>query len=206
MNMYVPKRFAAPDQEAAITLLEKHGFATLITPLEGDCHITHLPMPLDREKHHLLCHMARGNAHHKHLESAQSIAVFMGPHAYMSPNWYRSDTVPTWNYAVVHVRATAVILSDKSELFVLLDRLSQQYESPLPKPWRATRDSDVDSKLDGIVGFSLPLDTITAKFKLDQHLGVEAIDHLAANLEDQPGRDHPELAELMRLQVHKKRP
>ena len=183
MTMYVPQRFTAPNPAAALTVIENHGFATLVTPAGEECHVTHLPLLLDRETNQLLGHMARANRHHEYLENHTSTAIFTGPHGYMSPNWYLSDTVPTWNYAVVHVEAVAALITDPAELYALVDRLSRQYESSLPKPWRPARNADVDRKLEGIVGFSLSLESLTAKFKLDQHLGTDAVEHLAANLE-----------------------
>ncbi len=201
MTMYVPQRFAAPDSVATLTVIEDHGFATLVTPAGDECHITHLPLLLDREKNRLLGHMARANRHHEYLESHTSTAIFTGPHGYLSPNWYLADTVPTWNYAVVHVQAVAALITDPAELYVLVDLLSQQYESSLPNPWRPARNADVARKLGGIVGFSLPLESLTAKFKLDQNLGADAVEHLAANLESVSGKDHRQLAALMRRQV-----
>ncbi|MCZ6560474.1 MAG: FMN-binding negative transcriptional regulator [Gammaproteobacteria bacterium] len=204
MAMHVPQRFAATDTKVALAIIENHGFATLITPTETACQITHLPMLLDQENNRLLGHMALANEHHRYLEGNPSTAIFMGPHAYMSPNWYISDTVPTWNYAVVHVQAMASLIADAGELFRLVDRLTQQYESPLPKPWIVARDAAVEKNLQGIVGFRLPLDSVTTKLKLDQHLGTEAVEHLATNLESAPGKDHQELAAMMRRQVRKK--
>ena len=204
MTMYVPQRFAAPNPEAALTVIENHGFATLVTPAGDECRITHLPLLLDRETNQLLGHMARANRHHEYLEGNTSTAIFTGPHGYMSPNWYRSDTVPTWNYAVVHVEAVAALITDPAELYALVDRLGRQYESSLPNPWRPARTAFVDKQLAGIIGFSLSLNCITAKFKLDQHLGADAVEHLAANLESASGKDHQALAALMRRQVHEK--
>ena len=201
MTMYVPQRFAAPDSEAALMVIENHGFATLVTPDGDDCHISHLPLQLDREKNQLLGHMAKANKHHEFLESNTSTAIFIGPHAYLSPNWYLSDTVPTWNYVVVHVQAVAALITDPDELYELVDRLSQQYESSLPNPWRPARETKVIKQLGAIIGFSLPLDRITAKFKLDQHLGADAVEHLTANLESAPGKNHQVLAALMRRQL-----
>ena len=204
MTMYVPQRFAAPDSEAALTMIENHGFATLVTPTGDECHISHLPLLLDREKNQLLGHMARANRHHEYLEGNSSTAIFTGPHAYVSPNWYRSDTVPTWNYVVVHVQAVAALITDPAELYALVDRLSQQYESSLPNPWRPAKGAGVDKQLGRIIGFSLSLELITAKFKLDQHLGADAVEHLATNLESASGTDNQVLAALMRQQVREK--
>ena len=201
MTMYVPQRFAAPDSEAALTVIENHGFAALVTPAGDECHITHLPLLLDREKNQLLGHVARANRHHEYLERNTSTAIFTGPHAYFSPNWYLTATVPTWNYAVVHVQAVAALITDPDELYVLVERLSQQYESSLSNPWRPARGPGVDKQLRAIVGFSLPLESVTAKFKLDQHLGADAVEHLVANLESDAGKDHRVLAVLMRRQA-----
>ena len=201
MTMYIPERFSCQDEESALRLIEDYGFATIVTPVREDCHITHLPLLLDRDEHCLLGHMARANRHHEHLEFNSSTAIFTGPHAYISPNWYPDDTVPTWNYAVVHVQAQASVISDDDELYAIIDRLSRQYESGQPEPWQPKRNQGVEKKLRGIVGFRLPLTSISAKFKMDRNLGAEAVEHVAANLESVPGKDNQELAALMRQQV-----
>ena len=46
----------------------------------------------------------------------RAVAVFRGPHGYVSPGWLVTDQsrqgVPTWNFAVVHATGTLVAIDD----------------------------------------------------------------------------------------------
>ena len=44
---------------------------------------------------------------------AEALAVFHGPHGYVSPAVYEEQpSVPTWNYVVVHVRGKARVVPE----------------------------------------------------------------------------------------------
>jgi transcriptional regulator len=145
----------------------------------------------------LLGHVARGNAQWQALAAGQrSLAIFAGPHAYVSPSWYEQHpSVPTWNYAVVHAHGTARIM-DEAELHDLLLRLSATYEAGRPEPWRMSGlPADyVDQMLKAIVGFELAVEKLEGKFKLSQNRPGE-IARVTAALDRDGER---ELAELMR--------
>jgi hypothetical protein len=107
MSLYLPEHFATGERTAIARLMHEHPFATLLTPAAPEPRITHLPLVhvADREPHGtLLGHFARANPHVDAAAVAESIAIFHGPHAYVSPSWYArpAAAVPTWNYAVVH--------------------------------------------------------------------------------------------------------
>jgi transcriptional regulator len=119
----------------------------------------------------LLCHMARANPQWQHFSSCGEIlAVFQGPHAYVSPSWYSSPGVPTWNYAVVHLRGKPRLIESESELEALIERLTHIYESHTPNPWKPNLSGERRTKLlNMIVGFEIEITEIQAKFKLSQN-------------------------------------
>ena len=106
--MYTPESFKVSDLQTLHLDMERWNFATLITPeAEGGLQVTHLPLLLKRDAGGLgilAGHMAKANAHWKAFNAdRESLAIFHGPHAYISPRWYHTDqAVPTWNYVVVH--------------------------------------------------------------------------------------------------------
>src|SRR5262245_22604814 len=105
--MYIPKHFQTDDIAQMHELMRHHNFATLVTQQDGAPFASHLPFLLDatRGPHGtLLAHLARANPQWQHLAAGQvALAIFHGPHAYVSPSWYAAKlSVPTWNYAVVH--------------------------------------------------------------------------------------------------------
>src|SRR5262245_1751958 len=105
--MYVPQHFAQTDAEALAGIIRDHNFATLITAGPPGLFATHLPFVADSREppRRLRAHMARANPHWRDIgEGADALAIFQGPHAYVSPSWYvSSPRVPTWNYISVHV-------------------------------------------------------------------------------------------------------
>lgn len=172
--MYTPRHFAAEDA-AGLDLIERHGFGTLIMTVDGSPEISHLPFVLDREGGRLLAHAARANPIWKAMDgTAEATAVFTGPNAYVSPDWYEKPAaaVPTWNYAVVHVHGRPETLDDAGLIDVLV-RLSALHEGKLaPKrPW--TVDKLAPEFFAGlrkvIVGFALPVERLETKIKMSQN-------------------------------------
>jgi transcriptional regulator len=107
MGLYVPTHFDTRDRAAVARLLHDHPFATLVTPAKDEPFVSHVPRLhiADREPHGtLIGHFARAPIRTPQRDGRRSIAIFHGPHAYVSPSWYAEPAVavPTWNYAVVH--------------------------------------------------------------------------------------------------------
>ena len=173
--LYVPESFAERDEAALHAFIDAYGFAMLISPDAADPPVTHLPLLLDRSRGKqgvLLGHVARGNPHWHHLESQPEVlAVFHGPHAYVSPSWYESHpSVPTWNYATVHAHGTARLLHEARDLEQLVGRLVDQYEGGRAQPWSIELPPDYQTQmLRGIVGFEITITRLTGKFKLSQN-------------------------------------
>jgi transcriptional regulator len=178
MTLYVPPHFRVEDRAAAVALMRDNAFATLVTSGGAGLHVSHIPFVVEEEEGELrlLGHLARANPQWPALEGArEAVAIFQGPHAYVSPGWYRHHpSVPTWNYAVVHARG-ALELMDDAGLHDLLLRLSATYEAGRAKPWRMSElpAEYVDGMLRNIVGFTLRVESLDAKFKLSQNRPAE---------------------------------
>src|SRR5262249_48175484 len=137
---YIPRSFALRDPEQIARLVAEHPFATLVTTSEGEPQVSHVPLQFDRANGPhgtLLGHMARANPHWQHFASAPSVAIFHGPHAYVSPAWYAepATAVPTWNYCVAHLHGTAELMDERDKR-ALLDAMVERYESGRDAPWR----------------------------------------------------------------------
>jgi len=142
-------------------------------------------------------HFARANPHWQSIEGAkQVLAVFTGPHAYVSPTWYVTHpSVPTWNYTAVHATGKAR-LTDEAELHEIVSELAATYEAGNDPPWRLSEQPApyVSSMLGAIVGFEVEVTELEGKFKLSQNRPVE-IPLVAERLED---AGEKALARLMR--------
>ena len=103
--MYVPSHFAESDPATLHDFIERYSFGLLVSQVDAVPFATHLPFLLDRTAgpHGMLIgHMARANPHWESLRDQTALAVFSGPHAYISPTWYAAaNVVPTWNYTAV---------------------------------------------------------------------------------------------------------
>lgn len=204
--IYLPEAFNETEREAMHALIESAGFATLISADAADPMITHLPLLLDRSRGAagtLIGHFARGNPHWRRLqERPDALAVFHGPHAYVSPSWYSvHPSVPTWNYAVVHARGPARLVEDRAALEDIIRRLVETFENPRPAPWRMELPEDFRQRMmGGIVGLEIEIAQLTGKFKLSQNRTLEDRRLVVKALEAGDCHDQ-EVAALMRKQV-----
>ena len=188
MSLYVPRHFDAGNRVAVARLLHDHPFATLITPTSGEPHVSHVPLLWvgDCEPHGtLIGHFARANPHAEIAEGAESIAIFHGPHANVSPSWYAepATAVPTWNYAVVHAHGTLTLSRTPAETRAILDVLIHRFESGRDAPWQPGLDrARMDAMVNAIVGFRMKIKRIDAKFKLSQNRAPDDRARVAAAL------------------------
>jgi transcriptional regulator len=208
--MYVPKAFAVTDREVLHSFIEANSFATLVTTVEGTPIATRLPMLLDRAAGihgTLIGHVARANPHWRSFDgNAPALAMFDGPHAYISPHWYAtSPAVPTWNYATVHAYGTPRVLDDSRRVEEIVDRLTAKYEAALPQPWSAHEiPAEFKSNLlKAIVGFEMSIDRIEGKFKFGQNRPPEDQVAMLAVIEAGGDARSHELAELIRREMNR---
>ena len=201
--MYVPASFRVDDPNEIAAFLRTYPFATLVTT-NGDgpfaSHVPLLHLPADEGTGLLRGHLARANPQWKHLGCGQPVlAIFHGPHAYVSPTWYAtSPAVPTWNYAVVHVTGTTRTIEEPAELLPLIGELVTRFEAPQPAPWSGELPPDLQhSLLAAIVGFEIRITRIEAKFKLGQNRSAADQAALHATLSTATDPSSQSLAAMM---------
>jgi transcriptional regulator len=201
MTFYIPRHFRVDDRDTLERFIGANAFGALVSAGAEGLSVSHIPFLPDRGadgRLRLLGHVARANPHWQSLESAGDVlAIFEGPHAYVSPSWYEHHpSVPTWNYAVVHARGPARLLAE-ADVAPLLDRLSRRYEEGRDSPWRMeSLPAEFARKLMGaIVGFEIAVERLEGKFKLSQNRPGNDAARVAAALE--AGGDRA-LATLMR--------
>ena len=95
--MYVPEHFEVTDADEIFAFVAANAFGQLISKVDGRFFSTHIPFLLSADRTKLLGHMARPNPQHLELDNQQVLVTFQGPHDYISPAWYASPGVPTWN-------------------------------------------------------------------------------------------------------------
>jgi len=201
--VYIPDAFRETDRKALHQLMRQNSFATLITINGGAPLASHLPILLDSDRGDygtLSGHMARANPQWRDFsDGREALAIFQGPHAYVSPSWYETHpSVPTWNYAVIHAYGTARLIDDRSELRKLLQASVQFYESGFEKPWAfELPEKFVEKMMDMIVGFEIPISCIEGKFKLSQNRPPADRNRVKQTLENSADPLAKAVAELM---------
>jgi transcriptional regulator len=172
--MYIPRKFALTDEQttAALAAVE---FAQLVSHDPSGLLVTPLPLMYDDAGHSLVGHVSRANPHW-HADGAESVAIFAGPHTYISPGFYatKNETgkvVPTWNYEILNVYGRLVIHDDPDWLLDLVTQLTERHEAGRPEPWQVT-DAPAEftqSQLRGIVGIELVIAKVEGKAKMSQN-------------------------------------
>jgi transcriptional regulator len=198
--MYIPAPNRVSDPATINGFIHSHGFATLVTTGTAGPWASHLPFVFDEGEGGgvLRCHMARANEQWRHFESnPEVLCIFLGPHAYISPTWYAAKVaVPTWNYAAVHVYGTAK-LEDDAFLLKTIGDTTVKYESKMPVPWKMDLPKDyLAGMMRAIVGFSIRITKVEAKYKLGQGRSEEDQRGVLAGLE---GTGMPESMAMARF-------
>jgi transcriptional regulator len=201
--MYIPPSFLETDLTKLHDFMEQHNFATLISSRQGEPVASHLPLLLDREAGphgRLIGHMARANSHWQSASNQRALAIYHGPHAYVSPGWIEAkNVVPTWNYATVHAYGTLRVIEDRDRLCGILQRTVSRYESNREQPWSmASPDADfIEKLLAAIVGFEIDVDRLEGKWKLNQNHPLERREQIMSGLRETGRHDELQIAELM---------
>jgi transcriptional regulator len=202
--MYIPPAFVETDITALHDFIEANSFGLLVSTTPDGPFASHIPFLLDRnDGPHgaLVAHVARANPQWQHFaEDARALAIFSGPHAYISPAWYEAEpVVPTWNYAAVHATGPVEILEDRETLLELVDRFTRHFEADRDTPWVFNRDTEFARRLaDQIVGLRVPIAQLEGKWKVGQNQPDERRLKAAAALEGQGGEQSLQVAEWMR--------
>lgn len=199
--MYVPSAFVEHDLARLRAFMRRHSFATLVGHGAEGMVASHLPLLVDETPDGatvLLGHMARANPQWRAIEG-EAMAVFAGPHAYISPTWYdEPGTVPTWNYAAVHAYGPFRVVEDRDDLLEILRRSVSAYEGPRPVPWAFDESGPhVGPMLKAIVGFRIEVSRLEGKWKLGQNHPEARRRRVVRALEAQPDDDSRAVARLM---------
>src|SRR5689334_6515941 len=139
--MYVPPHFTESRPEELLAAMRENSFATVVTVAGGAPFVSHVPVLIDGDSVAdgltIRAHFARANPHGEAFAPGdEMLAIFLGPHGYVSPSWYEKPrSVPTWNYVAVHASGPVRLLS-RSETRRVVKDLVDLHERTATAPWR----------------------------------------------------------------------
>lgn len=201
--VYLPPHFTETRPGILLAHIDRYDFGTLVTGGSAGLIAIQIPFLAERRGETIVLHghLARPNPQVAALGDGEALAIFAGPHAYISPGWYEAGpAVPTWNYATVHAAGAARAIEDREWLRDLLRRLSQRHEAREAKPWRMDElpEAYINSMLNGIVGVEIAVARLEGKFKLSQNRPEGDRPRIVAALDARGDPESSAVAELMR--------
>ena len=202
--MYIPRAFEVNDKNILVQFIRNNSFGILFSQTNDVPFATHLPFLLDDHAGYhgtLMGHMAKANPHWKEINNQQVLAVFHGPHAFISSLWYGEEkVVPTWNYAAVHVYGKFVRIDEEKQVRQIIRDTLAVFEPGSPVLSRLD-DEFFDGLLKSIVGFKIEIEKIEGKWKLNQSHSVDRQQKLIDALKSSGDHNSLEIAQLMEMNV-----
>jgi transcriptional regulator len=203
---YPPASYRETRRETILGFIRAAGFGQLVSAEEGRPHATSVPFLVREEGGTVIleAHLQRGNPQWRTIRG-EAMALFQGPHAYVSPGWYATKkeggrVVPTWNYIAVQARGQTEIIEDPAWLRRHVAALTAEHEAGRAQPW--TPDDApkgfVDALLRGIVGVRLTVREFDGRWKLNQNHPEANRRGVIEGLSASGRADDREVAEVMR--------
>ncbi len=204
-KMYTPRHYNIDDPAVLSDFMRAQSFALLVTATDAAPVASHIPLLLQEAgdgKAKLLGHLAKANPQWQAFDGeTEAMAVFWGPHAYISPNWYETEKkkVPTWNYVTVHAYGKPTVIDDPEAVRQGQVDLVDTYESDATGNWSMDDmpDDYAGKMLKGIVAFEMPIDRLEGKFKLSQNRSAEDAKGVIKGLQASGDAEAMEVARLM---------
>jgi transcriptional regulator len=173
--MYKPTVFQEDDVEKLVSFMRANSFATLVSVMNNVPCATHIPVvvTVDGDTIKLSGHLAKENLQWQAFGDNESLVIFTGAHAYISPSLYeKHESVPTWNYVAVHAygkpgiitRADAPASMDK-----MIEGMVDTYEASYKSHWQGLPEKYREGMMNGIIGFEMTVTRLEGKYKLSQN-------------------------------------
>jgi transcriptional regulator len=205
--MYVNPRYAERELPVLHDMIEAARFGLLALSVDGPL-AAHIPFVLRRDEGRygtLVAHVARIDPLARHLgDGHEALAIFSGPQAYVSPRWYSSGGLPTYNFMAVHAHGHPCLLEDRDVVLAYLTELVDVHEARLPPAWSlaSAAEDHVAELLPHIVAFTLEIEVLQGKRKLSQNKSIEDRDGVIRGLRERGGDDDRAIAEAMADDPH----
>jgi transcriptional regulator len=187
--MYNVPYFKVGDQQQVLHFMKDNPFVVLTgCTKELKVVATHIPLLIKErdDKLYLRGHVMRNTDHHKAFEyNPQVMAIFTGPHAYVSASSYTDQQqASTWNYMTVHASGQLTFGDDDLLMNVLAETTSHFENDPSSPSLMEHLPTEYVQKLSkAIVAFEIEVLAIEHVFKLSQNRDEESYRNIIHQLE-----------------------
>lgn len=173
--MYDLPYFKEKDGAVVLSFMKQHPFA-LLTGVDANRRpvATQIPFLFSERDGYLYLqgHIMKKTDHHLAFEkNPEVLAVFTGPHTYVSASWYENPKqASTWNYISVHARGTLTFLGEEA-LLPMLEELTTHFEGNAASPasFKELPKDYVQRLAKAIIGFEIKVTDMENVFKLSQN-------------------------------------
>lgn len=170
---YPPKHHQEKHFENALELIKRFPLATLITSSKNHILSTHTPLIYSKKEGilgRLVGHMDKYNPQIEHFKDPnhQIEIIFHGPETYISPSYYSTTQLPTWNYFKVHLKGKIHIEKDPDRVKQDLISMTSFLEGENPKYILTEDNPRMSASLNYIIGFHIDLTSWEGKYKISQ--------------------------------------
>lgn len=175
--MYARQHYREDRRDVLILAIRSIRFAVLVAGGRADIEAAHVPLIVceTREGLFLEGHVSAANPFWQAAVGSKGLAIFQGPHAYVSPRWLETHppsgtAVPTWSYVAVHAHGSFEIERNRDWLLAHVQELTAQSEAGRAQPWSVADASSehIEALLGGIVGLRLKVSRMEGVWKLLQ--------------------------------------
>lgn len=199
--MYIPEIYKQGNPQEIENFLQHNSFGILVNQTNGKLWATHIPMELDVNddgQQVLFGHISKENPQWKSFSDGEVLAVFSGPHAYISSSWYDHENVPTWNYTAVHIYGIIKIIEGNA-VIQMLKKLVDKYEQTSENPVRIEDLSErTMMQTRGIVAFKIKITRVEAVRKMSQNRDAKNYSTIISELEKKGDSDALKVAADMK--------
>lgn len=194
--------------DVLVAAMREIKLSAMVSTTGGGLHASHLPVIVEAAADGSIVlngHLSRNNPHWRAIsEPAETVAMFQGPHSYISPSWYETKAetgkvVPTWGYIAVHAHGTLEAIDDADWLRGHVNALTNLHEAGQSQPWAVSDapDNYITVMLRGIIGVRLAVERIEGSWKLNQHRSEGDLCSTIAGLRGKDDQQSHELGDEM---------
>lgn len=204
--MYKLADFTEHDEATIRNFMREHNFATLISNADKYPAFTQVPLIMEETATGLTLegHLMRNTDHHKaFLKHKDVVAIFHGPHCYVSASWYDKQSASTWNYMSVYARGKLTFHDDDEKTRAALRKITDKYEGHgKPSSFENLPDEYIKKLSVAVVCFTIEVESVENVFKLSQNHHEANRESIIQHLEQREDAGSKAIAKEMQIRMN----